>query len=130
MNRKLKRFLFKALAIVRPDCWFRVTETNEDWDNRLWDLLETQPIKFIGRYDALIGDTPVWIANHPYASGSSKKVIHGKNSPAGREGVEELSCSRATSLLLGRRLRQSRISASLYHPGVTHLWLEDGTILS
>lgn len=130
MNRSTKRFLYKVWVVFRPSHWLKLGDIDPEWDNRLWDLLENEPIKFVGKYEALIGDTPVWIANHPYASGTSKASLHGDDSLASHRGVDELNCSRATALLLGRKLKHGRITALLYHPNTTHLWLDGGVILS
>ena len=125
LSRSKKRLLYQVIVLFRPSYWIRVAETDHEWDNILWDALESEPIKFVGKYDALVGDLPVWIANHPYASGSIKSGLHKV------DGIEgDRHCSRATSLLLERKLKHGRITAVLFNPGVTHLWLENGDILS
>ncbi len=39
-----------------------------EWDAKLNKLLDTHSFTKIDKYRASLGDTRVWIANHPYAS--------------------------------------------------------------
>jgi hypothetical protein len=106
-----KRTRYKIASIFLPSYWVRINRTDPDWDLELWELLENQPITFVGRYNALVGDKIVWIENHPYASGSliNQSTSFGEH------------CGRATSMLLNEKLKQGRIMSALIYPGETHI---------
>ena len=62
---KLKYF-FKVL--LTPKCWIQLYPYSARWDAVIFKLLHRGNIKFYSQYKMLLGDTSVWIENHPYGS--------------------------------------------------------------
>ena len=62
---KLKYF-FRVL--VTPMCWVQSYPYSARWDAVILKLLQRGNITFNSRYEVLLGDTSVWIENHPYSS--------------------------------------------------------------
>lgn len=97
--QKLK---FKMLVLLTPSCWVRTHSTDPEWDKKLWDLLATTQIEFIGSHEILIGGEEVWFRNHPYASGTR-----------GYPTEDNAYSSRSTALYLHSLLPAARIMQSL-----------------
>jgi hypothetical protein len=100
---------YRVLAAFHPGCWgYAGDNFDEAWDTELWNLLIDGQIKFVDKHIALIGEHQVWVANHPYASGSDRGInddIFGvSNGP---------ECSRATALFLGHELKAARLLTRL-----------------
>ena len=57
-------------VIVTPTCWVRIDQYSKIWDAELNRLLDTCKITNIDEYSVMIGGKRIWIANHPYGSGS------------------------------------------------------------
>ncbi len=66
------RWFLNIQFLFMPNYWVALGEVDHDWDERfnaLMDLYEFQPIeKPFSKYFAKIGNTIVWIKNHPYKS--------------------------------------------------------------
>lgn len=90
---------YKLFAVLHPGAWIRNNRTNLAWDQELWDLLVRGEIEYVSSHYAIIGKYKVWIENYPYASGTM-------DSP---NGMNSVSCSRATALFLGHELPAARI---------------------
>ena len=94
MNTRLK---YQLKAILTPKCWFRLGVVDTGWDKFLWNALDQNKIKIAGKYEAIIDDSKVWIANAPYANGYLECTNHRK------------TCSRATALYLQDQIECARI---------------------
>lgn len=119
-----KRKWYSLRAIVNRHCWCGPSNVNKKWDDELWELLNNNPIELIGSHKLYIGGKFVWTQNHPYASGSLCTIIR---SSANSTAILDLGvhCSRGTSLLLGDKLRESRVFVMLRdHDGAIFKQLE------
>lgn len=94
---------YKLFAVLHPGAWIRNNRTDLEWDQELWDLLVRGEIEYVGSHYAVIGKHMVWIENHPYASGTM-------GSP---NGMNTMSCGRATALFLRSQLPAARIIQKL-----------------
>ena len=90
ISPKLK---YKLKALFQPLCWggnYRKAY-NKEWDDWLWNALETSNNIVVGYCSSTLDGIEVWHSNHPYASGHS----YGED-----KGVPLKQCSRATSFFL------------------------------
>lgn len=53
---------------LMPDYWLQNHTYSKAWDRKLNELLDKYDFTNIGSYTAMLGDTAIWISNHPYAS--------------------------------------------------------------
>ena len=60
--------------IFWPKIWLMNDRYNKDWDKKLNSLMKANKFEQGSEYDATIGGTKVWIANHPYASFSPRSL--------------------------------------------------------
>jgi hypothetical protein len=95
------RLKYRLRAALHPGCWAAFNKVDRAWDKELWDALTRGDIDVVGRFQAIVGDKPVWIENHPYASGSLDLPGRG------------LGCSRATALYLRDCLPSARLMQRL-----------------
>jgi len=103
MNKRLK---YKLKAIFTPSCWFGNHRAlyNKEWDDWLWNALETSDNIVVGHCSAKINGVEVWYANHPYASGYAYSAMPLKQ------------CSRATAFLLIDTLKATYMIQRLKGP--------------
>lgn len=62
------------LALLTPSCWTQNYNYDEDldaWLNRCID--NEMPIRVLSKYNAEVDGVSLWIANHPYASFTTKR---------------------------------------------------------
>lgn len=67
-KRKLTDILIHIWVIINPQYWFMNNSYNSKWNEELTGLMENYDFKDYDRYSAKLGNTEIWIANHPYAS--------------------------------------------------------------
>lgn len=67
-KRKLIDILIHIWVIINPQYWFMNYSYNSIWDRELTRLMKNYDFKDYDRYTAKLGNTEIWIANHPYAS--------------------------------------------------------------
>ncbi len=91
---------YKLLVIVSPTYWMRTGKINKQWDKELWDAIECGLLSHVGQYMVVADGSLVWIQNHPYASGTKYS-----DGPVN----DEMMSSRATTMFLFSRLRETRI---------------------
>lgn len=77
MLKKILNFIISLKFILKPQYWIMNYNYSKEWDIELNRLLELHTFRLISSYRATLGDTEIWIANHPYAS----FVIHGNVRP-------------------------------------------------
>lgn len=100
----MNRFKYTLRVIFDPRYWLRSYDVDKVWDKHLQHSLDIGDVGPIGKYEAIIGGRHVWIANHPYASGTTK------THPAA------YSCSRATAAYMHDVLKQHRLFQLLMYP--------------
>jgi hypothetical protein len=54
--------------LIRPSYWSQLYDVDMQWDAELNRLLDQHEFTNIGQYTAKLGDTSIWISNHPFAS--------------------------------------------------------------
>ena len=64
----MKDFLRNLQFIFRPKFWTMHCQYDKDWDVEFNRLLDEHTFSGIGECTAKLGDTKIWITNHPYAS--------------------------------------------------------------
>jgi len=59
--------------LMRPTFWLRIYPTNEGWDKKINQLIDSRVgVKRFSRYQVIFDDgTVVWVSNFPYAYGSN-----------------------------------------------------------
>lgn len=120
IKSKRLRAWYTFLVILFPAYWIRtVSSYNEAWDIWLWNALIDGKTDFVGEYEAVIDDTPVWIANHPYASGTS----------VADTGIDVHGCSRVTAMLLRRSLPAGRVISKLKYGNETSVWVGEQLVM-
>lgn len=55
-------------VLFTPSCWIQNYQYNDAWDKKLNALMKNNNFIRTSFETATIGDTRVWIENHPYAS--------------------------------------------------------------
>lgn len=104
-NISLKtKYLLKTL--ITPSCWLRNSSIDKEWDTILWNLLESEPIEYVGSHEIFIGGYTVWCANEFYASG---RILDYELD------IDKL-CSRKTALFLHDQIPGARIMQELRGP--------------
>ena len=73
MIPSIKDGLLGPLFIFRPDYWIMNDPFNKEWDNELKQLLLRYSFTNIGSHYATLGDTNIWIGNHPYAAFTNER---------------------------------------------------------
>ena len=101
-----KKTWYAIKCMFRPPYWFRLYPIDREWDQKLWELLEANPIKFVGIYECVINEQIIWTSNHPYASG---RKVDQKD----RRYDMRRACSRATALLLEEKIAKNSLFAAL-----------------
>lgn len=66
-------YWFKVLTT--PSCWPQNESYSTFWNAKLNMLLDTEEFTDITQHTAKLGNTTVWIANHPYASFTPRNSI-------------------------------------------------------
>lgn len=64
----IKDIVLNLLFIFRPDYWLMNNRFNKEWDDELKSLLDNYSFRNTGGHYADLGDTKIWVSNHPYAS--------------------------------------------------------------
>lgn len=65
MVKILKDLLF---VLFHPSYWLMNYHYCETWDRHIKNLMAKHKFVACGGYTAKLGDTEIWIENHPYAS--------------------------------------------------------------
>ena len=65
---RIKDFILGLQFISRPKYWFMNYSYNKEWDEKVKSLLKNNRFIKMCSYRAKLGDTILWIENHPYAS--------------------------------------------------------------
>jgi hypothetical protein len=55
-------------VLFTPSCWLQHADFSSAWDHQLNSLMATNKFIVESPYTARLGQSRVWIANHPYAS--------------------------------------------------------------
>lgn len=66
--KKIYRFILSLQFIFRPRYWNMLYPYSAEWDRKLNKLLDNHDFKDIGAFRAMLGDSEIWISNHPYAA--------------------------------------------------------------
>ena len=70
----MKDFLRNLQFIFRPKFWTMRCQYDKDWDVEFNRLLDEHTFSGIGECTAKLGDTKIWVANHPYTSFSPSSL--------------------------------------------------------
>ena len=67
------KFLLNLQFIFRPSYWFMLNRFSSEWDKELNELMDKYYFAIIKYpsgevFTAMLGNTEVWIENHPYSS--------------------------------------------------------------
>jgi len=108
-------------AIITPSAWLRLGKTDPTWDKFLWTALDLNKIELVGRFEAIIDGTVVWIENKGYGDGYGHLVGE----------TTRRYCSRATALYLQDELKIALLIQRLKGPfNSLEVWKEGGLHIS
>jgi hypothetical protein len=96
--------IIKFTIWMNPSYWFMNDRFNSKWDKLLNELMDTYEFTNIDEHTAMLGDTMVWIANHPYAS----FTFYGDNTNPHRLVLTDKRPSRYTIFKAKRKLDADR----------------------
>jgi hypothetical protein len=57
-----------VFTITHPSYWMMQDSYNKIWDRRLQELAEKNTFTKYDGYHVYLGDTMLWVANHPFAA--------------------------------------------------------------
>lgn len=61
-------------VLFTPSCWIQNERFSSVWDEHLNCLAQSESFSQIDGYTARLGNEILWIANHPYASFTSRRL--------------------------------------------------------
>ena len=64
----IKDIFIQIWVFINPNYWIMNENYSKTWDDELKSLMNEHSFTEIGEYQAKLGNTTIWISNHPYAS--------------------------------------------------------------
>lgn len=95
--KKIKEVLF---TLFSPFYWLQNFDYSFVWDSKLNSLMNEFEFEIMSEFTAKLGDTTIWIGNHPYASFT----------PYGKGGIERgRLCVRPSRLTIFRAMKKLKL---------------------